>query len=77
MRNKIILIKKISFGMMIQSRNYNKFCELKDFAIKNCFENLYRKDDVYDIIVELNPIIKNQQLKIKVSETIFIHLLER
>ena len=74
LRNKIILIKKnFIWYDDINSRNYNNFCELKDSAIKKklSFENLYRKDDVYDIIVELGynqkPTIKNK------GSAIFIH----
>mgnify|MGYP001160093611 CR=1 FL=1 len=74
LRNRIISIKKnFIWHDDIKSRNYNKFCELKDSVIKKklSFENLYRKDDVYDIIVELGynqkPTIKNK------GSAIFIH----
>ena len=78
LRNKIILIKKnFIWYDDINSRKYNKFCELKGSAIKKklSFENLYRKDDVYDIIVELGynqkPTIKNK------GSAIFIHVAKK
>ena len=53
--------------------HYNKLMKLKQNENKSQFsyENLYRKDDVYDIVIEINynkkPIIKNK------GSAIFIH----
>ena len=73
-RKKIILIKKKNVWCDDPSNiHYNKLVNLK--KIKNnsefSYENLFRQDDVYDIVIELNynknPIIKNK------GSAIFIH----
>ena len=68
-----MLLKKIWDGVMIQrSKDYNK---LVRFPFKYSAEKLYRKDNIYDIILVLNynlkPIIKNK------GSAIFIHVAKK
>ena len=56
----------------IRSRYYNKYIKINNFRFLNInYERLWRKDNVYDIIIELShntkPIIKNK------GSAIFIH----
>ena len=70
---KLIPIKK-NFGWCddIRSKNYNKFIK---FPFKYRAEKLYRKDNIYDIIIvidyNLKPIKKNK------GSAIFIHVAKR
>ena len=57
----------------IESYYYNKLLKKSKLSKTNIgsFENLYRNDDAYDIIIEINQII-SQLLKIKVVQFFFI-----
>ena len=55
-----------------KSRKYNKLIK---YPFKNSFEKLYRKDNIYDLILVLNynmnPVKKNK------GSAIFIHIAKR
>jgi L,D-peptidoglycan transpeptidase YkuD (ErfK/YbiS/YcfS/YnhG family) len=70
---KLIKIKKnIAWCDDPQSRNYNQLIKLPS---KYSYENLFKKNNIYDLILVLNfninPIIKNR------GSAIFIHVAKR
>jgi len=69
---KIIIRKNLGWCDDSSSKDYNKLIKLP--FIHNC-EKLYRKDNIYDIIVvinfNMNPIIKNK------GSAIFIHIAKK
>jgi L,D-peptidoglycan transpeptidase YkuD (ErfK/YbiS/YcfS/YnhG family) len=70
---KLIKIKKnIAWCDDPQSRNYNQLIKLPS---KYSYENLFKKNNIYDLILVLNfninPIIKNK------GSAIFIHVAKR
>ena len=72
-KNKIVFIKKnFIWCDDIKSFHYNKLLKVNDLSNLNySYEKLFRDDEVYDIILELNqnqrPCIKNK------GSAIFIH----
>tara|TARA_B100001057_G_scaffold424466_1_gene447253 strand:+ start:860 stop:1360 length:501 start_codon:yes stop_codon:yes gene_type:complete len=69
---KIIIKKKMGWCDDPRSKSYNKIIKL---PTKYSFEKLYKKENVYDIILVLNfnmnPIIKNK------GSAIFIHVAKK
>ena len=69
---KIIITRNIGWCDDPRSRNYNKLIKLP-FSYN--YEKLYRKENIYDVIIVLdynmNPIIKNK------GSAIFIHITKK
>ena len=69
---KIIIKKEMGWCDDPNSRNYNKIIKLPS-SYK--YEKLYKKENIYDIIIVLNynmdPIVKNK------GSAIFIHVVKK
>ena len=65
---KKLLLKKIWAGVMIPIKDYNKLIKIPS---EYSYEKLYKKENVYDIILVLNYNM-NPVLKIKVVQYLFM-----